>query len=68
MLKTIVKKEMMNGRIFSMNELDFLNIVAEVMKKCIDNSPNFTEWEKACRKAYEDEVKEFAKQYYHSLD
>lgn len=51
-----------------MNELDFLNIVAEVMKKCIDNSPNFTEWEKACRKAYEDEVKEFAKQYYHSLN
>lgn len=51
-----------------MNKLDFINIVAEIMKKCIDNSPNFTEWEKAYRKAYEDEVKEFAKQYYYSLN
>lgn len=51
-----------------MNELDFINIIAEIMKKCIDNNPNFNEWEKAYRKAYEDEIKEFAKQYYHSLE
>lgn len=51
-----------------MNELDFINTVAEIIKKCIDNNPNFTEWEKACRKAYEDEIKEFAKQYYHFLN
>lgn len=51
-----------------MNELDFINTVAEIIKKCIDNNPNFTEWEKAYRKVYEDEVKELAKQYYHSLN
>ena len=51
-----------------MNELDLINIIAEIVKKCIDNNPNFDEWEKAYRKAYEDEIKEFAKQYYYSLE
>lgn len=51
-----------------MNEMDLINAVAEMVKRCIDNNPNFTEWEKAYRKAYEDEIKELAKQYYHSLN
>lgn len=50
------------------NELDYINTIAEIMKKCIDNNPNFTEWEKAYQKSYEDEIKELAKQYYHSLN
>ena len=49
-----------------MNEVDFISIFAEIVKKCIDNNPNFNEWEKAYRKAYEDELKELAKQYYHT--
>ncbi|MDE6926076.1 MAG: hypothetical protein K2P59_12590 [Acetatifactor sp.] len=53
---------------FLMNELDFINTIAEIIKKCIDNNPDFTEWEKVCRKAYEDEIKALAKQYYHSLN
>lgn len=51
-----------------MNEMDLINAIAEMIKRCIDNNPNFTEWEKACRKAYEDEIKELAKQYYRSLN
>ena len=51
-----------------MNEMDLINAVAEMVKRCIDNNPNFTEWEKAYRKAYEDEIKELAKQYYRSLN
>ena len=47
-----------------MNELDFISAFAEIVKKCIDNNSNFTEWEKAYRKAYEDELKEIAKQFY----
>lgn len=49
-----------------MNEMDFISVFAEIVKKCIDNNPNFNEWEKAYRKAYEDELKELAKQYYHT--
>ena len=51
-----------------MNELDLINIITEIVKRCIDSNPNFNEWEKAYRKAYEDEIKEFAKQYYHSRE
>lgn len=47
-----------------MNELDFVNALIEIIKKSIDNHPNYTEWEKAYRKAYEDELKELAKQFY----
>ena len=47
-----------------MNEMDFINILVEIIKKSIDRNPNFNEWEKAYRKAYGDEVKELAKQYY----
>ncbi len=47
-----------------MNELDFVNAFIEIIKKSIDNNLNYTEWEKAYKKAYEDELKEFAKQFY----
>lgn len=47
-----------------MNELDFVNAFIEIIKKSIDDNPNYTEWEKAYRKAYEDELKELAKQFY----
>lgn len=47
-----------------MNELDFVNAFIEIIKTSIDNHPNYTEWEKAYRKAYEDELKELAKQFY----
>lgn len=49
-----------------MNEIDFINAVVEIMKRSIDNNPNYNEWEKAFRKACEDEVKELAKQYYNA--
>lgn len=47
-----------------MNELDFVNAFIEIIKKSIDDNANYTEWEKAYRKAYEDELKELAKQFY----
>lgn len=49
-----------------MNEADFISFFAEIMKRCIDNNPNYSEWEKAFRKSVEDEIKELAKQYYNS--
>ena len=51
-------------RNWKMNELDFVNAFIEIIKKSIDNNLNYTEWEKAYKKAYEDELKEFAKQFY----
>lgn len=32
-----------------MNELDLINVIAGIVKRCIDNNSNFNEWEKAVR-------------------
>ena len=47
-----------------MNELDFVNAIAELIKQNIDRNPNFSEWEKWWRKSGIDETKELAKQFY----
>ena len=47
-----------------MNKLQLINTFAEIMKASIDNNPNYNEWERAYRKACEDEIKKLAKKYY----
>lgn len=47
-----------------MNELDFLNAIAELTKQSIDRNPNFSECEKWWRKSGVEETKELTKQFY----
>lgn len=47
-----------------MTELDFVNVIAELIKQNIDRNPNFSEWEKWWHKSGIDETKELAKQFY----
>jgi len=48
----------------SMNELDYVKIIVEFVKRSIDNNPNYSEWEKWWRKCGTEQTEELAKELY----